>query len=711
MNPTSNPQGYINFQAPAGYDPNYWTGQRGDRYNYANELANTGVKNFYNQFMNKSITELMKDNKVAVFSPARVDSFDFGRYLGLLPDFAVKHNLVEEAGELARSGNIFNLGRFLQPIGPTVKKVPYGKTYNAIINASDNRQQRFRLQVTQEMLDAYNDANSLPASNTVIPATAEALTFTANTNYLGELTNGCLSCVPNSCGRGYRSLYFVKNQYRPSAAGTPGIPQGTGSPLLVSEVALVLDTEMLAGGFKVILQRGANGTTYKDANNNIVYQPGSITLEVGDWIFIGTVIPTTTCDPSNFQCASIQPKMFKTCSSVRTFMDCIGCISMDRFKTEHPNDIMSTEEQIAYDVINNLKTFYNRVFNDFMLDDIRYAQNQPMPTHPSVPGIGTQLNGELVPAGHKGLLRQFDEVAREFEVVLSGDGLNSCVKYMLSTIMDALEAGKEGSSYVPAYTDPGWVMVGSIKPLAQMFASQDLNSFLPVSLEGAQQQRDMYAQTYQPGLGRDSGFSVMPASLFKDPGNGALKKLNNEFDMAKGTMGIEMYKVNIGRYSFRAIHDRMMDYLEPGVIRLMYIPDIEFITDDFDDRAAGVFGGKSPFSKATALEGRLLPSIRSFDAQTAMVNGMYVPQSYRNCPMSFHAYMRAGIHLNARSFPGLLKLRFVFCKENPLFGDPLHPTAPATIKTSIYESGIGCIKASRNVELALDTWGNGPIML
>ena len=173
--------------------------------------------------------------------------------------------------------------------------------------------------------------------------------------------------------------------------------------------------------------------------------------------------------------------------------------------------------------------------------------------------------------------------------------------------------------------------------------------------------------------------------------------------------GIRMSQLQIGRYKFRALHDRALAILEPGVIRLMYVPDITFFTDNQDAIMESIFGGKSPFMPATAAMGKLIPNIFTYNMQNVNLNGVNQMMANMDCPMSWGAYLRAGVHLEAVNIPASLKIRLNALKANPAYdGNPVN--GDPYIKTNLYDLDCGCMKQRKNAEVTLERWANGSIV-
>jgi hypothetical protein len=672
------------------FNANEFTRQGGDRYNLGSDVATSMNKQLIDGYVNRGLSGLLASGDVGVYTSTKVDSFDFGRFLRLIPDFATKFNLVSNGVELAKSNNLMDLGT-LSPLGPALEYIPVDnhdglRKFGWLMYDNDTRQNQFRIRIDQATIDGTEAIQEVPTDDGLIAADVTTIYLSPNNSYINELKSGCASCQPNSCAKGYRQLFLIKNT-NPAFGGV----YQAGST--VTETLIVLDVKDPGdGGLILEVIRGANRKT-QVGENNITFNSGAVDITEGDFLMVGTFTPTTECLGSNLKCQYIQPKIHTYCSSIKEFTDCIACVTKSQFKTRQSHEIISRKEQLALSIVNNLKTFYHRSYNEFIWGDENYAQLQPAPAHPN-PAIdfGKGDNGELIPSGIKGIMKQFDLYARELEITFTSCE-QQCWEYQLTTLIEALDAGREGGSNAAPYTDAGWMMVGDIEGLDGIYKSRFFNQL-------AFNQDGIEARNTAVGLTYDNS----PVSLFSDDKNNApnARKLKNEFDRMANDYGIQMAKLQIGKYTFRALHDRALADLEPGVIRLMYIPDITFFTDNQDDTMDGIFGGMSPFMRASAITGRLAPNIRSDNYLPVHLNGKIQMMSANDCPMSWYAYMRAGVHIKARNLPRSIKITLNSLKPNPGAGDPY-------IKDTIYALDCGCMRAKKDVINTLETWANGNI--
>lgn len=698
----------INYQFPKTYDPNSWGQQLGARYNYGQESKTSFNKQYFDDFYTRRLSgglyNMIKNNpRVGILSGPKVDFSDFGRYLGLLPMFATSYNLISEAitpgGKTLTLGSIPGSGDF----GPSYDTVPANngdgkKMYGQIANLQYNQQQRWRFQVTEEMITLTNTENGTPSgTRPEIPVDAEVLILPSNISFLGDLVNGCISCKRESCGNGYRTLLVHKNPYK---AGTYGQGDYTGE--LITEVMFVLDTEVLDNGnVKLTVHRGRNGQTYTDPSTGLQYNPSSLPLEAGDFILVGAVAPSTECHPRDFGgCAVKRPKSFSFCEGVQEFSDCLLCIDKTQFATRQSDELLTREEQLVYNFIENSRSFIFRIYNEFLYGKNVYGANYPMPQHPTLP-VGSQFNGELIPYKINGIIDQFDRRSHELEITFDSCD-QQCWEYGLRTVVDALDAGARDNSLstnVP-YSAPGWMIVGDVKSLKELSESRKLN-FAPMTLGDRVDQLNQFGET----------FSVKSSSLFRSANTVAQRNMINEFDGLLDSFNIEMFEMQIGKYTFKAIHDRYMEMTEPGVVRLMYIPDIMFFTDNQDEvmrNISNMLGiSNSLFAPASASATKLIPSVISRDLIDTYVNGQTITMAKDDCPFNLYGYLRAGVFYSPRNISTNLKIRFNARIANP---DATLPTDPATIKVPLDRLGCGCNAVHRDIVNGLDNWGQGPII-
>jgi hypothetical protein len=241
------------------------------------------------------------------------------------------------------------------------------------------------------------------------------------------------------------------------------------------------------------------------------------------------------------------------------------------------------------------------------------------------------------------------------------------------------------------YNDAGWLIVGDVEFLNRYYANQ-MTSYVPMTAQDRQEQINLMRQTY----------SNSPVSLIKAQ-NQATTVLSQEFDKALDQFGIHLSALQIGKYTFKALHDRTMAIKEPGVVRLMHVPSISFFTDGQDQYMAQMFGGKSPFLPSTGVTGRMIPSVVSYDMISTYLDGDIQFKANKDCPISFFAYMRAGVRIKPKMFPFMLKIQFNSATANPSY-DPMDPTSSPYIYGDVYNLNCGCMQTLRKVELNLDQW-------
>ena len=669
-----------------------WAQQGGSRYGLGADLATSMNKQLIDGYVNKGLSSLLASGDVGVYSTTKVDSSDFGRFLQLLPDFATRFGLVRQSVEMTKNNNLFDMG-VLSNVGPRLEYIPVDnkdglRKFGYLMSDNNSRTNEYRVKIDQASINGTEELNNTVAG--FISKTTTSIYLSPNTSYINDLKSGCASCTPNSCSNGLRQLFLIKNQ-NPAFGGT--FPQNgftSSETLLVGDVKDPGD-----GGLILEVIRGANRKTQTNAGN--IFSEGAIDIEVGDFLLVGTITATTECLPSNLKCQFIQPKIYTYCSTIKSFIDCVACVSKTTFLTQQSHEIMTRKEQLAYSILNNLKTFYQRAYNEFVYGDENYAQNYAAPAHPS-PSVdfGKSNNGELVPAGFRGIMKQFDAYARELELTFTSCE-QTCWEYSLTTMIEALDAGLEGNNDSTSYSDPGWLMVGDVEGLEGIYNSRFINT-LAMNEDSIQQRNDRIGFTYDD----------TPISLFA--GNSAnAKTLNNEFNRMGNDYGIKLAKLQIGKYKFRALHDRGLAALEPGVIRLMYVPDITFFTDNQDAMMDSIFG-TSPFMRASAIEGRLSPNIYSYNYAPAHLNGNVQMMSSYDCPMSWGAYMRAGIYLKARNLPRSIKITLTSLKTNPIYNASVPSTGDPFIKDSIYGLNCGCMTQKKRLIDSLDTFANGPLV-
>jgi len=701
----------INFQHQNTYNPNYWGSQQGGRYNYGSESQTSFNKQYFDDFYSKKLNggflSMLNNKRVGLLTGPKVDNSDFARYLGLLPYFAAKHNLISDAVARTGSTGALSIGAIAgQQFGPTLEKIPVdngdsSRMFGMVAQLQDGRQNRYRFQVSEDMITSTlaqpENSNVTPGLRPEIPAETEVLVIPSSISFLGDLINGCISCSRESCGDGYRTLFIQKNAYR---NGT--MSQGDYAGELVSEVLFVLDSVVLANGdLKLTVKRGANGQTYTDTANSIQYNTASLPLEEGDFILVGTVAFSTECHPRDLGgCATQRPKVFSFCEGVQEFADCLLCVNKTNFKTLASDELLSKTEGLVYDFATNAKTMTQRVYNEFVNGKKVYAANYPMPQHPTLP-VGNTFNGSLIPNKIDGILAQFDKRSEELEITFDSCD-QQCWEYGLTTIIDAMEAGQMdgGMGKGDSYNSPGWMLVGDIKGLQSIYESR-LANFAPMTLSDRQDQLMQFGKS----------FKVTNRSIFRSANNEAGRAAINEFSTSASSFNIQLVDIQLGSYTFRGIHDYQMARTEPGVMRLMHIPDITFFTDNQDEVMGGVanmlgLGNMSPFAPASAVINRLVPSVISRGMSTTYINGDERFMAKDDCPFNLYGYMRAGVFLSPENISRSLKIRINARIANP----DTSPTAPATIKVPINELGCGCARTHYDIVEGLDSWGQGPVL-
>lgn len=680
------------------YNSANWAPQGGSRYGLGNDLATSMNKQLIDGYVNKGLSSLLSEGKVGVYSTTKVDSSDFGRYLQLLPDFATRFGLIRQAVDMAQGNNLFDVGA-LSNVGPRLEYLPVDnkdglRMHGFLMYDNDNRNNQYRVKIDQESIDKTEELNGTDEG--FVSKESTLIYLSKNSAYINDLKTGCASCVPNSCGNGLRQLFLIKNS-NPAFGGS--YPQ---NGFTSSETLLVVDVKDPGdGGMIMEVIRGANRKTVTNGGN--IFTEGGIDIEAGDFLLVGTITPTTECIATNLKCEFIQPKIYSYCSTIKTFQDCVACMGKTQFLTQQSHEIMTRKEQLAYSILNNLKTFYQRAYNEFVYGDEIYAQHQPAPAHPSPDvNFGKSNNGELIPAGFRGIFKQFDAYARELELTFTSCE-QTCWEYSLTTMIEALDAGLEGSNNAASYTDGGWLMVGDIEGMEGIYRSRFTNT-LAFNPDQIQERNDRIGFTYDDA----------PVSIFAENSSNAAnaRKLNNEFNRMGNDYGIRLGKLQIGKYKFRALHDRGLAAIEPGVIRLIFVPDITFFTDNQDATMDGIFGGSAnnPFLRASAVEGRLSPNIVSYNYAPAHLNGKMQMLSANDCPMNWTAIMRAGVFLKPVNLPRSIKITLNSLKSNPTYDAQNPATGDPFIKDTIYALNCGCMTEKKRVIDSLDTFANGPLV-
>src|SRR6478672_1920194 len=102
------------------FDPSNWGPMGGQRNDFGREIGQSVNKELVQNYYIDGLSGMMAKGNIGFIHSPRIDSFDFGRYLQLLPDFATKQNLIPEAMRMAQTGDVFNLGK-LAAIGPELE--------------------------------------------------------------------------------------------------------------------------------------------------------------------------------------------------------------------------------------------------------------------------------------------------------------------------------------------------------------------------------------------------------------------------------------------------------------------------------------------------------------------------------------------------------------------------------------------------------------
>jgi hypothetical protein len=694
--PTTNTPGVQ--MGTRSFNPDNWQQQGGRRETFGADIASSVNMDLLNGYYNGGLRGLMAKRNVGFLKAPKLDTSDFGRFLQFIPDLAVQNNLIQRAIDDAGRDVMSLMSINNQNIGPSLTYIDEDnkdgmRMFSHVVYESDERQVSFRFRVDLESVVKTNELNGTPG-NAPIGTDVERIYLSPNNSFLGDLRAGCLSCVPNTAGRGYRQLFIFKNT-NSLYGGT--FPTGGQATSVANEVVIVLDVQDPGdGGLILYLKRAANGKTVDVGG--IQFQSGGVTIGEGDYILVGNITPTQECYPEHLQCQYIQPKEYTYCSTIKPFVGCIAQVSQTRFLTQSSQEIMTRKEQLALEILNNYKTFMNRTYNEFVYGDEINSQYYLAPEYTGSPtstfGKGTNT-GELIPAGIKGIFRQFDALATPLNITFNSCD-QTCWEYTLDTLIKAIEAGYEGDNYSNSYTDPGWLLVGDIEGLDELYNSRETN-FLNLSQADNQASLRANARTY----------SNTPVSLFSSANSQTAVDLNNEYNKMGSNYGIKTSVLQLGPYKFRSLHDRLGALLEPGVIRLIYMPDIKFFTDNLDANMNSIFGGNNPFLPASSVQGRLQPVIYTNDLQNVQVNGVNKFMAKNNCPLSWQAEMRAGVHMGPVNIGRSLRITLNMKKPNPNFGAE---GEEAFIYGQIWDLDCACMKARKNVEVQLDTWANGEIV-
>lgn len=686
----------INYSFNKGYDSNNWMERGGtNRYNRANDLNNTFNKQAWEGFFSQTVGKINKNPYIGFVAAPKVGNESaFGKFLQLVSRWSDSNSLISDMSKNENTGNLQRVLGTLggnRDFGPSLEYISkdnydISRVTMTIADYNDARRTEYKFTISQGTVSATALANGQnPATATEIASNTTIIELTPDNNFFGELANGCLSCKKDSCGKGYRTLYFSPNYF------SGGYPQGDQMGKRQMESVLVWDAQFMPNGnLRLEVERSANGRTGVTTQNNFEFIQTAIPLQVGDFVFVGSMTPSTSCIDFNLNCDVSQPKQYQYCVGTKTFVDCVGCIDQDILLTRRTDELLSRPEQLALSFTNNYRTSLNRVYNDLLLGEPNAYQNHPLRKHGTLP-IGNEYDGELMPENVSGLLHQHDLLSKPLELEFKGCEL-TCNEYILKTILDALENGIMDTpiDVSTPYDNGQWYMVGDTGALKGVIDARKTD-FQPNSMDG---RIDQLKYFYTEGV-----------SIFSSQNTSAdAKNLSNQFKDEANRMGISIDEFQLGKYKFKAIYDQMLAYMEPGVIRLWYIPDIHFFTDCKDEMTQDMLG-MQPYLPATAIKGRLIPSIISKDLASHWINGDIKNMVRDNCGFQFFSYMRAGVYLSPNNMSRLLKIRIVGIKENPRFAGGTNPLEPEFIKVPYWELGCGgCALAMRNVAATFETW-------
>ncbi len=696
------PNGQMNFTTTPYNQSNYYL-PSGQRENYGEESSTSFNKQLIETFWDKGLSMIDDSNldSPAIFTTTQVDSFDLPRFIGTISDaFSKNTGYLLKAVESAKTGNVFNLDRFA-PVAPKLEYIradngDQNRVFGILMNDTEN-QSAFRFVITKVTIDRYNADNgtnvtALPASATRIYLGPDPLNPNYNTNYLAPMLSGCYSCRPNSCGKGYRMLYLSKNVNQ-LLDPTVAFPQTAIPGQTMDEVVIVQSVEDAGDGgayFNWIRNTNRQNIDGNANTSGLVFRNTSISLAPGDQVYVGTFAPSTECIEAPKECQTYQPKYYKYCSNIREYVDCIGCVNKTRFRThQFPHDIMDPFQQLSYQVIRNYKNYWHRVNNDIMLGSPNYAQGYPFP--PSNTGVGASTNGEIIPFNVNGIIPQFDAFARKLQITLTGCD-QICQLQALETLISSLDRGSS-NGLDSIYNDPGWILVGDVEFFDRYYANQ-ITNYIPNTAADRQEQINLMRQSY----------SSKPVSLIRAQ-NEKDTILSNQFDQQINKYGIKLSSLQIGKYTFKALHDRGLSNKNPGVVRLMHIPSIAYFTDAQDEYMGKIFGRETPFLPSSSVRGQMLPSIVSYDMISSYIDGDIHFKANRDCPISLFSYMRTGVRIKPKMFPFMMKIQFNSAIANPSY-NPADPLSSPYIYGDVYNLNCGCMKALRTTELTLEPWLN-----
>jgi hypothetical protein len=447
----------------------------------------------------------------------------------------------------------------------------------------------------------------------------------------------------------------------------------------------------------LFVARGANRKVTSDANNNIVYGDSAVDITDGDFAFVGALMPTTDCIGQNLSCVTSIPKIYEYCNTTAEFQDCIVCVNKNFFKNKTQAEHMLFKDKgdiLIMNAVNNYHAFWGRLWNHAVFGQKIYAANNQMPLYgPNAPTVGT--TPETIPQHFDGILTQFDRFAKTVEIPVESCNY-TCGDFALTRIMEELESAgsnsfMSGAAGVASYNDATWVLVGDVKPWKSLLAARNLNvAPVPTTMAGVKENLGMYAATY----GADETTYLGEAEMQK---NAFLKKVSDA--------GLEMCTLPLGKYNIRALHDDVLAALEPGVLRLIPLTDIEMFIDSQDDQIGSLFGGESPFLQASASDTRLMPSLVSYNTLPTMVNGQIKTMVDHDCGFSLFAYIRFGVNLYPTNISKWLKISLNYVKPNPAYTP--NGTEPEVIRGNIYDMpGCGCLGGDQKMMYEIDTFFN-----
>lgn len=686
-----------------GYNEKNWMPRGGtDRYNYGKESRESFSQQGWDDFFNKTMGNIAKNGTnsaknpwVGVISAPKIgNESNFAKYLQLVTQWADSNSLVSEIMMNPTTGNIQKVLGSLgggRDFGPTIQYIDKNngdakRITMTMLEFGDSRRKKHKFTISSGTIKATAAANGQnPATATVIAANTTIIELTPDNNYFGELSNGCLSCKKDSCSKGYRTLYFHRNFH------TGGYPQSQIMGKAQMESVIVLDAQITPiGNLRLEVLRSANGQTGSTTQGDFEFITTAIPLKEGDYVYVGSMTPSTQCIDFNLNCDVSQPKQYQYCVGMKTFVDCIGCIDQNILLTRRTDEILTRQQQLAYSIVSNYDTSIHRMFTDFVYGQPFAYQNFPMPKHPSLP-IGNEYDGELMPENVTGIIHQFDFHAKPLELEFKGCE-QTCNEYVLSTIMAAIDNGVTDTvmNLTTPYSNGGWMLVGDTGALKGVIDARRAD-FMARGLNDRIDQLNQFSYTRN-------------VSIFSSQNTGKAADLSNEFRDMANRMGIELDEFQLGNHKIKGMYDERLAFTEPGVMRLMFMPDIHFFTDSLDEMTEDMLGSNQ-YLPATAVKGKLIPSIVSQNIARTYLNGEIKDMVKDNCGFQFFTYMRAGVALSPNNSSKWLKIRITGVKENPAFAGGANPLVPQYIKVPYYELGCGgCEDAMRRIRDNFTTW-------